>query len=86
VVFAVDLVEDGAELDLAITADVLEAVSPGGDVRAGVEDGGAVLTEEGAVAGQRDDIGVNLGREEVVKAAAWALDGAVGRCLSDQAV
>ena len=74
---ALDLVENGIDLERVVALDVLEAVGPGGKVGAGVAHGGAGVASGGLDAGQRYDVGIDLGRVVIVNRAARAGDGAV---------
>ena len=74
--------QDGIDLEGVVALDVVEAVGPGGEVGAGVGHGGAGHSGGCRDPGQGNDVGVDLGRIEVVeRVGAAAGDRGVGRML-----
>ncbi len=67
VVLALDLVEDRVDLQSVVALNVLEAVGPGGNVRAWIADCGAGDASRRCNAGKTDDVGVDFRRVEVVE-------------------
>src|ERR1700728_536556 len=80
---SVDLVEDGIDLQAVVALDVQEAIGPGCQVGARVEDRGAGETGESGNAGKADHGGVDFRRIEVIERTRSDAggDGGVGRVL-----
>src|SRR5208282_5143370 len=80
VVLAIDLVEDGVDLQGVVALNVLEAVGPGGEVGAGITEGSAGCAEGRGDAGKGDHVRVDLWTVEVVEGSGADTGSSRGVC------